>query len=91
MLPLSVMMAEVSERSLWNVELIGILADVLYTIDFVWMAFRLASKICLCIRARRDDGAGNIKRVPRRFGDSQTIVESDAARDSTKADDDTYF
>lgn len=87
--PLAVVRAEVTEGCLGDLELGSTLAHHLDTVDLVWDTFRLAAEVGLDIGAGLDDVARHIECVAGSLRDRQAVVESNAARYSTEADDHT--
>ena len=87
MLPLAVVTEEVAPTGLGDFEVsLGVL-DSLNTRNLVRVTLRFTLHISLGVLAGFLDVTGNIEGVARGFGDRETVVERDATRDGTEADD----
>ena len=88
-LPLTVVSPEVGPRCFRDCELVGGVANGSGVSDLVWVSTWLVGHVGLDVRAGLDDIAGDIEGVTRSLGNGQTVVEGNAAWDSTETDDDT--
>ncbi len=88
-LPLAVVVDEVTPARFGCVEVLGGVLDGLNSANFVGVTLGFALHVRLGIFAGFLDVASDIESVARGFGDGQTVVQGDAARDGTEADDDT--
>lgn len=83
------MAPEVGQRSLGDLDLWCLIAHGGSTHHLVWDTFWSAGQVSLDIRAGLDDIARHIEGVARRLRDRKSVIQSNAAWNSAKADDHT--
>lgn len=88
-LPLAVVVDEVAPRSLGDFHARGGIAHLVDAGDLIGDALGRRRKVGLDVGAGLDNVAGDVKGVTRGLGNGQAVVESNAAWNSTEADDHT--